>query len=69
MQGEPPVKYRGIFINDEEPALGCWAVANYKGFTSDFYKKVFELALRMCIPRMLISTWLFDYDRHGHFPS
>ena len=27
--GEPKVKYRGIFLNDEEPALGRWATKFY----------------------------------------
>jgi hypothetical protein len=47
IQGEPKVKYRGIFLNDEEPALGRWAVEKYGGFTSAFYEKVFELLLRL----------------------
>ena len=47
VQGEPPVKYRGIFLNDEEPALGRWAVENYGGFNHKFYERVFELILRM----------------------
>ncbi|MFA9391767.1 MAG: glycosyl hydrolase 115 family protein [Prolixibacteraceae bacterium] len=45
--GEPKVKYRGIFLNDEEPALGRWAVENYGGFNHLFYEKVFELMLRL----------------------
>ncbi|MCX6221419.1 MAG: glycosyl hydrolase 115 family protein [Bacteroidia bacterium] len=45
--GEPAVKYRGIFLNDEEPALGRWAVEKYGGFNSQFYEKLFELVLRM----------------------
>jgi len=45
--GEPKVKYRGIFINDEMPALGGWADKNYGGFTSGFYEHVFELILRL----------------------
>ncbi|SHI52318.1 Glycosyl hydrolase family 115 [Tangfeifania diversioriginum] len=45
--GTPKVKYRGIFLNDEEPALGRWAVENYGGFNHLFYEKVFELILRM----------------------
>src|SRR5690606_13304288 len=49
--GEPAVKYRGFFINDEQPALSGWASATFgataTGFTSDFYEKVFELLLRM----------------------
>jgi hypothetical protein len=45
--GEPKVKYRGIFINDEAPALTGWAYENYGGFNAKFYDKVFELILRM----------------------
>jgi hypothetical protein len=45
--GEPDVKYRGIFINDEEPALGGWVREKFGGFNSKFYEKVFELILRM----------------------
>lgn len=47
LSGEPKVKYRGIFLNDEEPALGRWAVKNYGGFNHEFYEKVFELILRL----------------------
>ncbi len=46
-QGEPKVKYRGIFINDEAPALTGWAFEKYGGFNSKFYDTVFELILRM----------------------
>lgn len=46
-KGEPAVKYRGIFINDEQPALGGWVRENYGGFNSKFYVKVFELILRL----------------------
>ena len=45
--GEPAVKYRGIFLNDEEPSLGGWARATFGGVNSKFYEKVFELILRM----------------------
>ncbi|MBN2166300.1 MAG: glycosyl hydrolase 115 family protein [Marinilabiliaceae bacterium] len=45
--GEPKVQYRGIFINDEEPALGNWAREKFGGINSKFYQKVFELILRM----------------------
>jgi hypothetical protein len=45
--GEPKVKYRGIFINDEAPALTGWAFDKYGGFNARFYDKVFELILRM----------------------
>jgi hypothetical protein len=45
--GEPAVKYRGIFINDEAPALSGWVEENYGAFNHEFYEHVFELILRM----------------------
>jgi hypothetical protein len=43
----PKVKYRGIFLNDEDPSLGGWVKATYGGFNHRFYGRVFELILRM----------------------
>lgn len=43
----PKVKYRGIFINDEAPALSGWSKEKFGGFNSKFYEKVFELMLRL----------------------
>lgn len=43
----PKVKYRGIFINDEAPALSGWSREKFGGFNSKFYAKVFELILRL----------------------
>jgi hypothetical protein len=43
----PAVKYRGIFINDEAPALSGWAIEKFGGFNHKFYEKVFELILRL----------------------
>ena len=45
--GEPKVKYRGFFINDEAPALTGWVYEKYGDFNAQFYDKVFELILRM----------------------
>ncbi len=45
--GEPKVRYRGIFINDEAPALSGWAFAKFGGFNARMYEHVFELILRM----------------------
>jgi hypothetical protein len=45
--GEPAVRYRGIFINDEAPALAKWACEKFGGFNHRFYEKVFELILRL----------------------
>ncbi|WP_121356240.1 glycosyl hydrolase 115 family protein [Flavisolibacter nicotianae] len=43
----PKVKYRGIFINDEAPALSNWSKEKFGGFNHLFYEKVFELILRL----------------------
>lgn len=43
----PRVKYRGIFINDEAPALSGWTREKNGGFNSKLYTKVFELILRL----------------------
>lgn len=43
---QPDVKYRGIFLNDENPALYGWVNENYGGFGDEFYAEVFELILR-----------------------
>ena len=43
----PAVKYRGIFLNDEAPALSGWSKKEFGGFNSKFYVKVFELILRL----------------------
>ncbi len=43
----PKVKYRGIFINDEAPALSTWSKEKFGGFNHQFYSKVFELMLRL----------------------
>lgn len=43
----PAVKYRGIFLNDENPALYGWVNETFGGFNADFYETVFELILRL----------------------
>jgi hypothetical protein len=43
----PVVKYRGIFLNDEAPALTGMVKEKFGGFNHRFYEKVFELILRM----------------------
>lgn len=44
---KPAVRYRGIFLNDERPALQGWVEKNFGGFNHQFYEKVFELILRL----------------------
>lgn len=43
----PAVRYRGIFLNDEDPALGGWMKAKFGGPNHEFYAHVFELVLRL----------------------
>jgi endo-1,4-beta-D-glucanase Y len=62
VEGPPAVKYRGIFLNDEEPALGRWAVENYGGFTHEFYEKVFELILRMKGNYLWPAMWWASFN-------
>ncbi len=45
--GEPKVKYRGIFLNDEAPCLSGWTNEKNGGFNQKLYTKVFELILRL----------------------
>ena len=44
---QPKVKYRGFFINDEEPAFGSWARKRFGGFNASLYTQVFDLLLRL----------------------
>jgi len=61
-QDEPAVKYRGIFLNDEEPALGRWAVGKYGGFNHEFYEKLFELILRMKGNYLWPAMWWASFN-------
>lgn len=47
--GEPAVRYRGIFLNDEAPCLTGWVKNTYGTNYGDhrFYSRVFELLLRL----------------------
>ncbi|KAJ3120421.1 hypothetical protein HK098_004595 [Nowakowskiella sp. JEL0407] len=57
-QGEPTVKYRGVFLNDEQPALTNWAVEKFGPvFNSAFYVRVFELLLRLKANYLWPAMW------------
>ena len=58
-QGEPAVKYRGVFINDEAAALGQWHRPYFGGreFKSAFYEKVFEVLLRLKANYLWPAVW------------
>jgi hypothetical protein len=60
--GEPSVKYRGLFLNDEAPALTNWVAHTYgmippsenppvqegvANYGHEFYERIFELLLRI----------------------
>ncbi|HKK44724.1 MAG TPA: glycosyl hydrolase 115 family protein, partial [Balneolaceae bacterium] len=55
--GPPAVKYRGIFINDEAPALSGWVDKKFGGFNHKFYTKVFELILRLKANYLWPAMW------------
>lgn len=54
---EPKVKYRGIFINDEEPAFGSWAREKFGGINSNMYTHMFELLLRLRANYLWPAMW------------
>jgi hypothetical protein len=56
VQGEPAVRYRGIFLNDEYPDLTRWVREKYgdapgyagaANYGREFYARLFELILRL----------------------
>lgn len=51
VSGTPSVKYRGIFLNDEDWGLQPWAAKTFEPETGDIgpktYAKIFELLLRL----------------------
>lgn len=72
VQGPPSVKYRGIFINDEDWSLQPWAAKTFEPETGDIgpktYAKVCELLLRLKAnylwPAMHSCTRAFN-----HYPN
>lgn len=57
VHGEPSIQYRGIFINDEAPALTGWVLEKYGGYNSEFYRTVYELLLRLKANFMWPAMW------------
>jgi hypothetical protein len=56
--GEPAVKYRGIFINDESPAFRYWAKEQFGGINHKCYETIFELLLRNKANFLWPAMWL-----------
>ncbi|MBO6216973.1 MAG: glycosyl hydrolase 115 family protein [Prevotella sp.] len=64
--GEPKVAYRGIFINDEWPSFGNWAVEHFGGINAKCYEHIFELLLRLKGNYMWPAMWasaFYDDDK------
>ncbi len=61
--GEPAVRYRGLFLNDEAPCLTSWVKntfgTNYGGH--DFYARVFELILRLRGNYLWPAMWMWTF--------
>jgi hypothetical protein len=61
--GPPSIKYRGIFLNDGQPALTNWIRQFYPnspygpGFNSNLYSRVFELLLRLKANYLWPAMW------------
>ncbi len=57
--GEPAVRYRGIFLNDEAPCLTSWVKNTYGTGYGDhrFYQRGFELVLRLRGNMMGPAMW------------
>jgi hypothetical protein len=68
--GPPSVKYRGIFVNDEDWGLQPWAAKTFEPDVHDIgpktYARIFELLLRLkanyCWPAMHECTAAFNAD-------
>jgi endo-1,4-beta-D-glucanase Y len=65
-QGAPAVKYRGFFINDENPQTGLWAPKYFGpglapgcpgGLNHKYWAKVFEAALRLKANYIWPAVW------------
>ena len=53
----PRVRYRGFFINDEDPAFSGWAKKKFGGINADLYAHVFELILRLKANYLWPAMW------------
>ncbi|MEN3306097.1 MAG: hypothetical protein V7603_2299 [Micromonosporaceae bacterium] len=65
-QGTPAVRYRGFFINDENPDTGTWAPQFFGpglapgfpgGLNSNYWAKIFEVALRLKANYIWPAVW------------
>ncbi len=69
MSGEPSVRYRGFFINDEWPAFGTWCTEHFGGFNASMYDCVFELLLRLRGNYLWPAMWTSSFPLDGPGPA
>lgn len=64
LQDAPVVQYRGIFLNNEAPALTNWVHANFGQYNHEFYSHVFDLLQRLKANYLWPAMWsnAFNYD-------
>ncbi|ODO11310.1 hypothetical protein I350_00086 [Cryptococcus amylolentus CBS 6273] len=73
--GEPTVKYRGLFINDEHPALWGWAMEHWgkerwePALVVEFYEKWFEMMLRLKANYFWPAMWASQFYSDGLPPN
>ncbi|KAF1912642.1 hypothetical protein BDU57DRAFT_583107 [Ampelomyces quisqualis] len=70
VHGPPTVKYRGLFINDEAPALMTWwsqrhNVSHYS-LDTEFYAHVFDLLLRLKANYLWPAMWASSTPAPGN---
>lgn len=58
--GEPKVKYRGIFINDEAPCFTGWCKEKFGGVNSKMYTRMFETVANLDIPKNADGTYTLN---------
>ncbi|KAK3939987.1 hypothetical protein QBC46DRAFT_449891 [Diplogelasinospora grovesii] len=76
VQGPPDVKYRGFFLNDEQPALTNWVATHWQdtpygaGYGPAFYSLIFEVLLRLRANYLWPALWgsMFEVDDPGNQP-
>jgi hypothetical protein len=60
--GEPKVRYRGIFINDEAPCFTGWTQEKFGGRNSKMYAHMFELLLRLRANYLWPAMWTSAFN-------
>ncbi|MBQ9669233.1 MAG: glycosyl hydrolase 115 family protein [Prevotella sp.] len=61
--GEPAVRWRGLFLNDEAPCLSSWVKNTFGTNYGDhrFYARVFELILRLKGNMLWPAMWMWAF--------